>query len=76
MIIHFAVTFIGIITSGLVAYICFDRAHRPHDSPEPRMFPWRFMALLSVVIGLLFVSHLFNQFGVETGPDKSPFGRF
>ncbi|ACT59522.1 hypothetical protein Hbal_1836 [Hirschia baltica ATCC 49814] len=76
MIYSFGITLCGIILCGASAYFCFERAHKPHDNPEPRLIPWRFLALLSAVIGLLLVAKIFNSLGFETGPDKSPFGRF
>jgi hypothetical protein len=31
------------------------------------MLPWRFMAILSVFLAIIFIVHLVNLFGVETG---------
>ncbi len=76
MIYQFALTIVFAIVCAASAYLCFERAHKPHDKPEPRMIPWRFLALLSAVIALLLVARLFNLAGFETGPDKSPLGRF
>ncbi len=70
--INILLSILGILACGASAYFCFERAHRPHDKPEPRMVPWRFLALLSAVVGLLLVASIFNSLGLETGPDKSP----
>ena len=76
MILQYVLTIFCSIVFAASAYFCFERAHRPHDKPEPRLIPWRFLALLSAVIALLLVARLFNLAGFETGPDKSPLGRF
>lgn len=52
------------------------RASKPHDKPEPRLIPWRFVMMACILFVLLIVAYLMNLAGIETGPDKSPFGRF
>lgn len=43
---------------------------------KPRRLPWRFIMILSGFLVVVTLVHLVNLLGVETGPDKSPFGRF
>ncbi len=51
------------------------KADQPADPLKPRLIPWRFMIVLSGFFILLVFVHMANLIGVETGPDKSPFGR-
>ena len=64
----------GILAGGLLFGLANWRAGLPHDSPEPRWIPWRFLTILSVFWIILIVAHLLNVVGFETGPGKSPFG--
>ncbi len=58
------VAFAGL--AGLSAW----RGARPIDIHRgPRMAPWRFLMLVSVVAVLFLVVHLLNLAGVPTGPE-------
>ncbi len=66
---------VGIMACTGLFLLCHWRASLPHDKPEPRYIPWRILSFACIVLGLLIVAHLLNLAGLETGPDKSPFGR-
>lgn len=52
------------------------RAGLPWDDLKPRRVPWGFVMILSAFGFVILLVHLANLAGLETGPDKSPFGRF
>jgi len=52
------------------------KAGQPWDDLKPPRVPWRFVMILSMFVLVLAAVHLANLFGVETGPENSPFGRF
>ncbi|WP_122466499.1 MULTISPECIES: hypothetical protein [Brevundimonas] len=46
------------------------RGARPLDVHRgPRMMPWRFLMLLSVVAAIFLLVHLLNLAGATTGPE-------
>ena len=53
-----------------------QRASRPADPLKPRWVPWKLIIVLSAFLAVVVLVHIANLLGVETGPDKSPFGRF
>lgn len=50
-------------------------ADRPADPLRTRLIPWKLVIILAAFLFLLLLVHAANLLGVETGPDKSPFGR-
>lgn len=67
-----------IALSGFLTLTVFAnwKASRPWDDMKPRQLPWRMIMIVSGFGVVLALVHIANLFGVETGPDKSPFGRF
>ena len=63
----------GCVGLGLYAN---RQAGKPYDELKPRIIPWTPVMLLCVFGVILTLVHLANLAGIETGPDKSPFGRF
>ena len=58
------------LLAGLVALavFCGWRGARPPDPRRgPRLVPWRVLMMLSASGALLFVVHLINLLGVQTG---------
>lgn len=51
------------------------RAGKPAEPLRPRLVHWRLVVVVAAFLFILGLVHLANLFGVETGPDKSPFGR-
>ncbi|MEM7766101.1 MAG: hypothetical protein AAF253_01275 [Pseudomonadota bacterium] len=52
------------------------KAGQPWNDLKPRIIPWRLVLILTGFAIVLVLVHIANLLGVETGPDKSPFGRF
>ena len=69
-------TIIGLIGFFGVAILANKKAGEPRNDERPSRVSWPLVLIFSgFCIVVLFV-HLINIAGVETGPDKSPFGRF
>ena len=64
---------VGMLVLGLVANW---RAGLPWNDLKPRRVPWRLVLILAAFGFVILLVHLVNLAGLETGPDKSPFGRF
>lgn len=62
-------------TAGLALFANW-KAGQPWDDLRPRLLPWRLILIFAVFAFLLAAVHLANLFGIETGPEHSPFGRF
>ncbi len=60
---------------GLAVYANW-KAGQPWDDLRPRLVPWRLVLILSGFAIILVLVHLANLAGLETGPDKSPLGRW
>ncbi len=74
--LDWALTLTGLILSIGLFVLANLRAGRPADPLRPRWIPWKLMIVLSAFFIVLAIVHIANLLGVETGPDKSPFGRF
>ena len=64
---------IGFVALGVIAN---KRAALPRNDERPSRIPWSLVIILSAFCFVVLFVHLINIAGVETGPDKSPFGRF
>lgn len=62
-------------TAALAVYANW-KAGQPWNDLRPRIVPWRLVLILSGFVLILILVHLVNLAGLETGPDKSPFGRW
>ncbi|MFC6199019.1 hypothetical protein [Ponticaulis profundi] len=70
------ITLVGLVFGVGLFFLSSHRAGLPRDDMRPRVLPWRLFIVLSAFWTLLMLVHLVNIFGIETGPDKSPFMRF
>lgn len=75
MTLDWVLTFAGLCFSGGLCVIANWRAGLPWNESKPRIVPWRLVLIFSGFLFFLFFVHLVNLLGVDTGPDKSPFGR-
>jgi len=74
--LDWTLTLIGLALAIGLFVLSNLRAGRPADPLRPRWVPWKLMIVLSAFMIVLAIVHMANLLGVETGPDKSPFGRF
>jgi len=72
--LDWTVSLLLLATAGLAVYANW-KAGQPWDDLRPRIVPWRLVLILSGFVLILILVHLVNLAGLETGPDKSPFGR-
>ena len=69
-------TGIGLLAGVAVIFLANWQSGRPpRDDLKVRFIPWRIVMIVAAFWCLLMVVHAFNVFGIETGPDKSPFMR-
>lgn len=66
----------GMVAAVILGIVANWRAGLPWDDMHPRIVPWRLVLIFSGFVFIVLLVHLVNLLGVETGPDKSPFGRF
>jgi hypothetical protein len=65
---NLTVTVISLALLMALAVLCGWRGARPADIQKgPRMMPWRLLMMICVVAIILFVVHLLNLFGMQTG---------
>lgn len=64
---------VGLIALGFVAN---KKAAEPRNDERPSRIPWPLVIIFAAFCFVVLFVHLINIAGVETGPDKSPFGRF
>ncbi|MEL7129193.1 MAG: hypothetical protein AAGK23_06570 [Pseudomonadota bacterium] len=74
--LDWTLTIVGLIATLGLCVVANWRAGLPWDDMHPRKVPWRGVLVFSTFVFVLLLVHLVNLLGVETGPDKSPFGRF
>ncbi len=60
-------TCLGLLTCAVVAIISFRRHFAKHDEFKPRMVPWMVISLGAIATGFMFIVHLANLAGFETG---------
>ena len=73
--LDWTLTLIGLSLAIGLFVLSNVRAGRPADPLRPRWVPWKLMIVFSAFLIVLAIVHIANLLGVETGPDKSPFGR-
>lgn len=56
--------------AGFAAFCGWRGAREPDFAKGPRMVPWRMLMLLSAAGALLFLTHLVNLAGFETGGQR------
>ena len=60
----------------VLAYVANKKAGEPRNDERPSRIKWPFVLILTGFCFVVLFVHLINIAGIETGPDKSPFGRF
>lgn len=73
---EFVLTALGVVFGVVMFFLSSHRAGKPYDEMKPKRVPWGFLIVLSAFWTVLMLVHLANLWGLETGPDKSPFMRF
>jgi len=69
-------TLIGLVALLALGVVANWRAGLPWNDLKPRRVPWGFVMMMAAFGFVILLVHLVNLAGLETGPDKSPFGRF
>ena len=69
-------TLAGLVGMLALCVLANWRAGLPWNDLKPRRVPWRLVLILAAFGVVILLVHLVNLAGLETGPDKSPFGRF
>lgn len=73
---EFILTAFGVLAGIAMFFVASQRAGKPFDEMKPKRMPWGLMIVLSAFWTVIMIVHLANLWGLETGPDKSPFMRF
>jgi len=60
-------TLTGLSFCALIAVVAFRRHFARHDEFKPRMVPWMIISLGAIATGFMFLVHLANIAGFETG---------
>lgn len=74
--IDWILTLGGMLAMAVLGFVANWRAGLPWDDLKPRIVPWRIVLIFSGFVFVVLLVHLVNLAGVETGPEKSVFGRF
>lgn len=69
-------TVFGLSAISVLAFVANKRAGQPRNDLKPSRIPWALVLIFSGFLFVVLFVHLINIAGIETGPDKSPFGRF
>ena len=69
-------TLSGMAVLIAVGVLANKKAGEPRNDERPSRVPWPLVLIFSTFLFVVLFVHLINIAGVETGPDKSPFGRF
>jgi len=64
-------TLIGVAVCGAIAAIgAWRGAQPPNPARGPRLIPWTLIAVVAAGIGVLFLVHIVNLAGFETGQGR------
>lgn len=69
----FAATAIATVLSLAVTAFCMWRGQRPATLGKVRYIPWMFIGLGFAALTLMFLTHMVNLAGIETGRSGSIF---
>ncbi|GAB5458679.1 MAG: hypothetical protein Hens3KO_17090 [Henriciella sp.] len=74
--LHWIITIsIGILLTGL-GFFAHRKTETVRKDERPHQVPWGLIMIGCVFGVFLVIVHMLNIFGLETGPEHSPFGRF
>ncbi len=71
-----AMTLAGLGAFAGLSVLANWQSGRKWHGERPRIVPWRTVLVLSAFCLVVLLVHLLNLFGVETGPENRPSGRF
>lgn len=72
---NWVVTLTGLACCVLFLVYAGYKSGQPYNEERPHRLPWKLLVILSGFAAAMFIVHIINLFGYETGVDKGLLGR-